>query len=128
MTMVFPATRPRDEAGSRLKVALGGIEHGETSSCQPTHISRHCPRGDSELAHGGPQHHEQKEVDQRYECDAECRVEPAAGNQLIDRGLDHPAATVYRILPNATSSPAAIVAAFKRTPLTQVPLVLPRSI
>ena len=102
MTIVFPATRPRDEAGSRAQRRarrqrrVRGIEHDQTDSRRAPLIPTHRPRGDRELAHGRPQHDEQEEIDQCDERDAECRVEPTVGNELIDRRLDHPAATVYR--------------------------------
>ena len=134
MTIVFPATRPSDEAGCRLKAAPGasdcvrGIEHDQTSPRDAKAFPAIDPHGDGQLVHGSPQYDEKEEIDQRDERDAECHVEPTVGNELFEHRLDHSAATVYRTVPNATSSPATMVAALRRWPLTQVPLVLRRSI
>src|SRR3954469_11088029 len=121
-------SRLQTQGRARRQRRVRGIEHDQTSSHDAMLIPAHRPHGDGQLVHGSPQYDEKEEIDQRDERDAECHVEPTVGNELFEHRLDHSAATVYRTVPNATSSPAAMVAALRRWPLTQVPLVLLRSI
>ena len=86
---------PGDAAEGRRRLAERNAAPGASDDSAASSTSRPTPAArrssppiaraaTCELAHGRPQHHEQEEIDQRDERDAQCREEPTVGDELID--------------------------------------------